>query len=149
MLKVQIIVGSVDGIARQTAYKIHHTLNRNRHLVRINNEPVVEDLLSDNREKLLICSSTTENGEIPPNLHQLYNSLQQGDISLNGRHFGVITLGNSNNKHFSNAGIKLESALNTTGASRVGEICVIDTKETEDHTDTAVQWTHKWLENFR
>ncbi|WP_197512907.1 flavodoxin domain-containing protein [Acidihalobacter aeolianus] len=93
--KIQILVGSVNGMALQSAMAVAHVLNRQGHEVRVNEEPRYADLLQDGEEVLLVCCSTTGDGELPRNIYPLFLALDDGAIELHGRYYGVIALGDS------------------------------------------------------
>lgn len=145
MAKIQIIVGSVNGRALQTAKAVAYVLKHLQHQVRINDEPSVSDLLQDPEEVLLVCCSTTGEGELPAYLYPVYYALDDQFVNLAGRRYGVIALGDSGYRHFAQAGYMLENALYVAGAKRVGEICVLDARHVENHPLAAVQWANVWV----
>ena len=145
MAKIQILVGSVNGRAWQTANAVAHVLKYQGHQVRVNDDPGVPDLLQDQDEVLLVCCSTTGEGELPPNLYPLFYALDQQTVDLKGRRYGVIALGDSGYRHFAQAGYLLENALYLSGAKRVGEICALDARRVENHPLAAAQWANEWV----
>ena len=100
MAKIQILVGSVNGRAWQTANAVAHILTHQGHQVRVNDEPGVPDLLQDSEEVLLVCCSTTGEGELPAYLYPLFYALDDQKVDLTGRRYGVIALGDSGYRHF-------------------------------------------------
>lgn len=142
--KIQIIVGSVNGRAWQTANAVAHVLNHQGHQVRVNDEPGIPDLLQDPEEVLLVCCSTTGEGELPAYLYPLFYALDDRTVDLSGRRYGVIALGDSGYRHFAQAGYMLENALYSSGAKRCGEICVLDARRVDNHPLAAAQWANEW-----
>ncbi len=148
MSKIQILVGSINGRATQTANAVAHVLDSQDHDIRINNYPEINDLQQDKEEALLICCSTTGDGELPGNFYKIFNALDDQAISLNGREYGVIALGDSGYRYFAQAGYMMEHALYLCGATRVGSICTLDAKEVENHPLAASLWANEWVTNL-
>ena len=145
MSKIQILVGTVNGNALQTATAVAHVLNHQGHQVRINDEPRPQDVLQDQDEALLVCCSTTGEGELPANIYPLFLALDDQVINLEGRSYGVIALGDSGYHYFAQAGYLMEDALYRTGAKRIGEICTLDAKKVSNHPLAAAQWANDWV----
>lgn len=145
MAKIQIIVGSVNGRALQTAAAVAHVLNRQGHETRLNTEPTTSDLQQDSDEALLVCCSTTGNGELPSNLYPLFFALDEQTVDLKDRSYGVIALGDSGYEQFAQAGYMMENALYLSGAKRVGEICALDARKVDNQPLTAALWANAWV----
>lgn len=148
MAKIQILVGSVNGRAAQTANAVAHVLDSQGHDIRLNDYPEVADLKQDKEEALLVCCSTTGDGELPQNFYNVYNALDDKAVDLQGREYGVIALGDSGYPYFAQAGYMMENALYISGAIRVGNICTLDAKEVTNHPLSASLWANEWVENL-
>jgi MioC protein len=148
MAKIQILVGSVNGTALQTATAIAHVLNHQGHQVRVNAEPTAKDLVQDPDEALLVCCSTTGEGELPHNIYPLFLALDDQAVDIQGRLYGVIALGDSGYRHFAQAGFMLENAFYISGAKRVGDICTLDAKTVSNHALAAAQWANEWVNSL-
>jgi flavodoxin len=146
MAKIQIIVGSINGRAWQSAKAVAHVLNHQGHEVRVNDEPEVQDLAQDRDEVLLVCCSTTGQGELPPGLYPLFHALDAQAVDVRDRLYGVIALGDSGYRHFAQAGYLMENALYESGARRVGEVCALDARRVVNHPLAAAQWANEWVE---
>lgn len=145
MIKIQIIVGSVNGTAEKTAYVVAEVLRHQGHQVRLNASPTRQDLEQDRDEVLLVCCSTTGEGEVPDNLNPLYRALDDQAIEVKGRHYGVIALGDSGFRYFAYAGFLMENALYMAGAIRIGEVCTLDAQVVTNHPLAAAQWANDWV----
>lgn len=145
MAKIQIIVGSVNGTALKTATAVAHVLNHQGHEVRLNEQPSARDLEQDVNEALLVCCSTTGQGELPRNLYPLYLALEDQAVAIQGRPYGVIALGDSGYQYFAQAGLLLENVLYMSGAKRVGDVCILDAKKITNHPLAAAQWANDWV----
>lgn len=145
MAKIQIIVGSMNGRALQTATAVAHVLNKQGHAVRLNDEPTVNDLQQDPDEALLVCCSTTGNGDLPTGLLDVFLALDNEVVKLKGRPYGVIALGDSGYQHFAQAGFMMENALYTAGATLIGEVCTLDARKVNNHPLSAALWANDWV----
>jgi flavodoxin len=145
MAKIQMIVGSVNGTALHTATAVAHVLNHQGHQVRVNAETTVRDLARDPDEVLLVCCSTTGEGELPRNIYPLFLALDDQVIDLKGRLYGVIALGDSGYRHFARAGYIMENVFYLSGAKRVGDICTLDAKTVANHPLAAAEWANAWV----
>lgn len=146
MTKIQIIVGTVNGTAWKAAESAAVILQKLGHQARVNEEATPADLVYDPEEVLLVCSSTTGDGEVPRNLSAVYSALDHEALDLNGRHYGVIALGDRGFPRFAHAGLLLEDALYRAGARRVGDVLTIDA-QTEDRPHfAAALWARDWID---
>lgn len=148
MAKIQILVGTMNGTAWKSATAVAHVLNHQGHQVRVNDEPTAQDLEADKEEVLLVCCSTTGEGQLPVNIYPLYLALDEQAVELKGRFYGVIALGDSGFRHFAQAGYMMENALYMSGAKRVGDICTLDAKRIANHPLAAAQWANEWVTNL-
>src|SRR5690554_6386808 len=94
MAAVRILTGSVYGGALLTARKIKEELDAQGHHVRVQETPALEDI-TVNYYALLVCTSTTGQGEIPDNLLPFYLALREQLPLLPGRSYGIIVLGDT------------------------------------------------------
>ena len=107
--------------------------------------PDLEDITS-NQEALLVCTSTTGQGELPANLLPFYLALREQVPQQPGRPFGVIVLGDSSyGDTFCGAGELMTEALYETSARKVGDTLQIDALETMEPEAEALPWVRQWL----
>ena len=148
MTSIRILVGSVYGGALLTARTIKKELEGEGHHVTVLENPVLDDITSNN-EPLLVCTSTTGQGELPANLLPFYLDLRDQLPQQPGRPFGIIVLGDSSyGDTFCGAGDLMEEALFETSARKVGETLRIDALETMEPETEAVPWVRSWLEQI-
>ncbi|MDF0749300.1 flavodoxin [Marinobacter sp. 71-i] len=146
MASIRILVGSVYGGALLTARTLKKTLEQEGHRITVLEEPTLEEV-SENDEPVLICTSTTGQGELPPNLLPFYLQLREQLPQQPGRAFGVIVLGDSSyGDTFCGAGGLMEEAFYETSARKVGETLRIDALETAEPELEAIPWVREWLE---
>lgn len=146
MAQIRILVGSVYGGALLTAREIKKSLELEGHQVTVLENPELEDI-TGNEDALLVCTSTTGQGELPANLLPFYLALREQLPQQPGRPFGVIVLGDSSyGDTFCGAGDLMEEALYETAARKVGETLRIDALETLEPEIEALPWVRAWLE---
>ncbi|WP_372987658.1 flavodoxin [Marinobacter sp.] len=145
MTAIRILVGSVYGGALMTAREIRKELEADGHQVTVLENPKLADITS-NDEPLLICTSTTGQGEIPENLLHFYVDLREQLPQQPGRPFGIIVLGDSSyGDTFCGAGELMEEALYETAARKVGDTLRIDAMETMEPESEALPWVRDWI----
>ncbi len=145
MTAIRILVGSVFGGALLTARAIKKDLEASGHQVTVLESPTLEDITS-NHDPLLVCTSPTGQGELPPNLLPFYLDLRDRLPQQPGRPFGVIVLGDSSyGDTFCGAGELMEEALYETAARKVGATLRIDALETMEPEADALPWAREWL----
>ena len=148
MAKIQIIVGTVNGTAWQSAHAVARVLNHLGHDARVNDEPRSKDLQSDQDEVLLVCCSTTGDGELPRNIYPVYLALDDQRVDLKGRFYVGIALGDSRYPYFAQAGYIMENALYEAGGKRIGHMFILDAKKDNNQPLAAAQWASQWVTNI-
>ncbi|MCK7547631.1 flavodoxin [Marinobacter koreensis] len=145
MTAIRILVGTVYGGALLTAREIKKALETEGHRVTVLEQPQLEDI-TNNDDPLLVCTSTTGQGEIPPNLLPFYANLRDQLPQQPGRPFGMIVLGDSSyGDTYCGAGELMEEALYETAARKVGETLRIDAMEVLEPEAEAVPWARDWV----
>ncbi|MBQ0831655.1 flavodoxin [Marinobacter sp.] len=145
MTDIRILVGSVYGGALMTAKAIKQALDADGYSVHVLENPVLDDITCDN-SPLLVCTSTTGQGEVPGNLLPFYVALREQLPQQPGRPFGLIVLGDSSyGDTFCGAGELIEEALYETAARKVGETLCIDALETQEPESEALPWVREWV----
>lgn len=146
MTAIRILVGSVYGGALLTARDIKKTFDAEGHSVTVLENPTLEDITANN-DALLVCTSTTGQGEVPSNLLPFYAALRDQLPQQPGRPFGVIVLGDSSyGDTFCGAGDLMEEALLETSARKVGDTLRVDALETTEPEAEALPWVREWLD---
>ncbi|GGB91970.1 flavodoxin [Marinobacterium zhoushanense] len=148
MAKVQILVGTTNGKALQIAKVLGALLERLGHVARLNETPQAADLVQDLEEVLLICCSTTGDGELPRSLYPLYLALEDRSIDMRDRAFAVVALGDSRYRQFAQAGYMMENAFYLSGAKRIGEIFTLDAAHVANQPMAAAQWAQAWAQHL-
>ncbi|MFN2359549.1 MAG: flavodoxin domain-containing protein, partial [Marinobacter sp.] len=140
MASIRILVGSVYGGALLTARSLKKQLEQDGHQIIVLEHPELENI-TGNTDPVLICTSTTGQGEIPPNLLPFYLRLREELPQQPGRPFGVIVLGDSSyGETFCGAGELMEEVFYETSARKVGDTLRIDALETTEPELEAEPW---------
>ncbi|WP_328190110.1 flavodoxin [Marinobacter sp. OP 3.4] len=145
MTDIQILVGSVFGGALMTARRIREELASDQVSITVHEKPTLESL-SETSGPVLVCTSTTGQGEIPENLLPFYVELRDKLPMQEGRPFGIIVLGDSSyGDTYCGAGELMEEALQEVAARKVGETLKIDAMETMEPEEEALPWVKDWI----
>lgn len=149
MTDIQILVGSVYGGALMTARKLREELSSDQVNITVHENPTLASL-TDTTGPVLVCTSTTGQGEIPENLLPFYVALRETLPLQAGRPFGIIVLGDSSyGDTFCGAGDLMEEALLEAAARKVGETLRIDAMETMEPEQEALPWARAWIDQVR
>jgi flavodoxin len=145
MTAITLLGGSVYGGALMAAQEIRRQLAGESHQVRVVEDPELGDLSADNNP-VLVCTSTTGQGEIPPGLLPFYLDLRDQMPMQPQRPFGIIVLGDSSyGSTYCGAGDLMEEAFLELGARKVGNTLRIDALETTEPETEAVPWVREWI----
>ncbi|MFE8070538.1 flavodoxin [Marinobacteraceae bacterium S3BR75-40.1] len=146
MATISLFTGSVYGGAQATAEAVQNALIEQGHQVHLYSDPTLEDLLADPESAILVCTSTTGQGELPANLVPFYVTVRDRLPLQPQRPFGIIVLGDSSyDDTFCGAGDLMEEALYEIACRKVGDTLRIDAMETLDPKDEAVPWAREWV----
>lgn len=145
MAQVVILVGSVYGNANSVADECAEYLNNTGHQAEVLTSPVLEDILTRPQAVILLCTSTTGDGEIPDGLYPLYDEMQSKHPFLTDRRYGLISLGDSSYELFANAGKEFDALMHMLQAKRLGQPFFIDACETADPESAALDWLKGWV----
>lgn len=139
MSSIDIFVGSVYGNAQHAAEHLATTLK---------NQGIDANLFLDanqadiqKADSILIVTSTTGQGDVPPNIELLYNQLLDNKPNLTQKQFAVAALGDSSYyDSFCGAGHAFYDLLRELGASPLTKVFEIDALETLTPEDSLTQW---------
>lgn len=149
MATISLFTGSVFGTAQATAEAVKNALIEEGHQVHLYTEPTLEDLQADPDSAVLLCTSTTGQGELPPNLVPFYVNIRDKLPLQPQRPFGIIVLGDSSyDDTFCGAGELLEEAFYEIACRKVGDTLKIDAMETMDPQEEAVPWARAWAKQL-
>lgn len=148
MANIKILVGTVYGNALDVAEMCSEHLQKCGHEVSLLRQPEFEQVVTDDVEVLLVCTSTTGQGEIPDSLLMLYCQLRDRLPRLPNVKYGLIALGDSSYDTFVEAGKLVDSLFQELQMQRLGEALVIDACETREPRDETQPWLDNWVKEL-
>lgn len=148
MANIKILVGTVYGNALDVAEMCFDQLMNKGHQVKLLRQPEFDQVFTDDADVLLVCTSTTGQGEIPDSLLMFYCQLQDRQPIRPELRYGLITLGDSSYDTFAEAGKLIDSLFSQLQFQRLGEPLVIDACESLAPREDAQPWIESWERNL-
>lgn len=148
MANIKVLVGSVYGNALDVAEMCVEKMSEKGHSVELYRQADIDDVFNNDTDTVLVCTSTTGQGEIPDSLLKLYCQLQDRFPLMPEVRYGLIALGDSSYETFAEAGRLMDSLLQELQLKRVGELLVIDACETMAPCEEAEPWIHQWCDQL-
>ncbi len=143
MANITVVYGSVRGNAKAVANEAVELLNSLGHTAQLFETPTAELLKAEDTNALLICTSTTGQGDIPQNLVGLYLDIQEKFPMMTNKHAGIISLGDSSYPNFCGAGEKFEELMYELQSQSVTRLTIDATETTRPMAD-ATPWLKEW-----
>jgi len=138
---IQLIIGSVDGAAEFAGEMLEESLVSHGHRVRTASKPTLDQLVKLEDQLLLILTSTTGSGELPPNLRPLWRKLYTKNPQLDGLRYATAVLGDSSYADdYCLGGIELDSKLEQLGAERMEKPLLVDAEKTNYPEEPVTAW---------
>lgn len=139
MRSVSIFAGSVYGNAQHVAEEVQSILEGKGVESEVFTDPETSDL--SDAEAILVITSTTGQGDVPPNLEMFHSDLRTEFPLLNGKPFAVAALGDSSyGDSFCGGGRQFQELLLELQGKPVAEMLEVDAIETLAAEDDVVPW---------
>lgn len=139
MSKVSIFYGSVYGNAQQLAEDVQAELQQMGIKAELLDEPVLDDVQM--ADELLFISSTTGQGDVPPNLEGLILDMESRFPLLDGRPFAVVGLGDSSyGDTYCGAGRHIFDLLEELQGAAKAPLFKVDACETLEPQEEVLPW---------
>ncbi|WP_018693340.1 flavodoxin [Algicola sagamiensis] len=149
MAKIAIVVGTVYGAAQFVAEQAAEVLEGLSHQVNVYDDPEVSKITAPDVDFILVISSTTGAGDLPPNITEFYVNLKDQFPLLTGKQFAVIALGDSSyGETYCGGGAQLDALFEELQATRLKGMLKIDACEYMQPEDAALPWIKSWAENL-
>lgn len=140
-----ILVGSVYGGSVEVAEQVAEVVEAAGLSVEINEQPDIASL--EGNSVILLVTSTTGNGELPETIQPFYAQLQEQPITLSGRGYAVIALGDSSyGDTYCAGGLLLDEQLAGLDAEVLMPLLKIDALEFFQPADGISVWLTSWLD---
>lgn len=141
MATLTIIAGTVYGNAQHVAEQVEENLAQQGIDCVLESDPSVTDFTD--ADALLVITSTTGQGDVPPNLEFVFSDLKDESPVLKGKPFAVAALGDSSyGESFCGAGKQFQALLNELQATAVADLLEVDAMETLEPEKDVVEWVN-------
>jgi flavodoxin len=148
MSKIGIFVGSVYGNAQHVAEEVNTMLNGHGMGSEVFTDPTLNDFKQVS--SMLFISSTTGQGDIPPNLEFFVQDLRDQFPLMEQKPFAVAGLGDSSyGETYCGAGRQIFALLTELQGKPISELLEIDACETLEPEVDVVAWAEKLLPELR
>ena len=139
MSEISIFVGTVYGNAQSVAERVETKLAELGHKAVVVDDPSVDDF--KNAGEVLFITSTTGQGDLPPNIEFFVGDLRDAMPMLNGKRFGVVALGDSSyGDTFAGAGKDVYELCQELAGSPVADLKIIDALDTYNPEEEVLPW---------
>lgn len=147
MKDVGIFVGSVYGNSQHVAEEVSVVLASNGFMVELFLDPSLEAI--SEVSSLLFITSTTGEGDIPPNLEFFMHDLKEKNIQMDNKPFAVVALGDSSyGESYCGAGKKVFSLLAELKGVAIADMLEVDACETLEPEIEVVSWVKGIMAKF-
>lgn len=144
MVDIGIFVGSVYGNAQHVAEQVEEMIAGKGHSVEVFTDPKVEDFKQT--KSVLFVSSTTGQGDIPPNLEFFVMDLRDTMPLMGQKPFAVAGLGDSSyGDSYCGAGKQIFETMLELQGTPVDDLLIVDAMETLEPETEVVPWIEKLL----
>jgi flavodoxin len=139
MVDVGIFVGSVYGNAQHVAEQAEEMIAGKGYSVELFTEPNIDDFIQT--KSVLFVSSTTGQGDVPPNLEMFIHDLRDKMPLMAQKPFAVAGLGDSSyGETFCGAGRQIFEVLLELQGKPVDELQIVDAMETLEPEIQVIPW---------
>ncbi|WP_137167824.1 flavodoxin [Salinimonas lutimaris] len=140
MAKLGIFVGSVYGNAQHVAEQVEENLASQGYDCELFEDAAVTDFTES--DAILVVTSTTGQGDVPPNLEFVYSDLKDEFPLLNQKPFAVAALGDSSYDNFCGGGRHMHELLLELQGNAVADMLEVDAIETLEPENDVVEWVN-------
>ena len=141
MSTLKIIAGTVYGNAQHVAEQVEENLAEQGVDCELESDPSVEDFTD--ADAILIITSTTGQGDVPPNLEFVFSDLKDDAPLLKDKPFAVAALGDSSyGESFCGAGKQFQALLVELQGKPASEMLEVDAMETLEPEKDVVDWVN-------
>ncbi|QCZ94326.1 flavodoxin [Salinimonas iocasae] len=140
MAKLGIFCGSVYGNAQHVAEQVEEDLSTQGYDCELFQDAAVTDFTES--DAILVITSTTGQGDIPPNLEFTYMDLKDEFPLMTNKPFAVAALGDSSYENFCGGGRHFQELLTELQGNAVADMLEVDAIETLEPEQDVVDWVN-------
>jgi len=144
MAEVGIFVGTLYGNALFVAEEAEAILTKHGHSVKVFEDPELAHWQYYRHHYALVITSTTGQGDLPDSIAPLFQAIKDEVGYQPELRYGLIALGDSSYDIFCGGGKKFDALLQEQGATRIGELLLIDGSEDPEPESVTNPWTEQW-----
>jgi len=138
---LKIIAGTVYGNAQHVAEQVEENLAEQGVDCELESDPSVSDFTD--ADAILVITSTTGQGDVPPNLEFVFSDLKDEFPLLNGKPFAVAALGDSSyGESFCGAGRQFNELLQELQGQAATDMLEVDAIETLEPEKVVIEWVN-------
>lgn len=139
MAQLSIFAGTVYGNAQHVAEQVEEALATQGVDCELFSDPEVSDFV--NAEAILVITSTTGQGDVPPNLEMVFSDLKDEFPLMNNKPFAVAGLGDSSyGESFCGGGRQFFDLLSELQGNPVADMLEVDAIETLEPEKDVLAW---------
>jgi flavodoxin len=139
MRSVSIFAGSVYGNAQHVAEEAKAMLEGKGVECEVFTDPETSDF--NEAEAVVVITSTTGQGDVPPNLEMFYSDLRDEFVLMNAKPFAVAALGDSSyGESFCGGGRQFQELMVELQGKAVADMLEVDAIETLAAEEDVVPW---------
>lgn len=139
MSSISIFAGSVYGNAQHVAEEVQTMLETEGFDSEVFTDPETSDFVD--ADAVLVITSTTGQGDIPPNLELFFSDLQESFPLMDGKSFAVAALGDSSyGESYCGGGRQFFELFSELQGKPIAEMFEVDAIETLSPEDEVVPW---------
>lgn len=139
MTTLKIFVGTVYGNAQHAAEEVEKNLKDAGHECELLSDPDVSDFTD--ADAILVVTSTTGQGDVPPNLEFVYSDLKDEFPLLTDKPFAVAALGDSSyGDTYCGGGRHFHELLTELQGNAVADMLEVDAIETLEPEKDVTDW---------
>jgi flavodoxin len=144
MRSVSIFAGSVYGNAQHVAEEVQTMLEAEGVNCEVFTDPSTDDFTD--AESVLVITSTTGQGDIPPNLEFFHSELRDTFPLMDNKPFAVVALGDSSyGDSYCGGGKQFTELLTELQGNPVSDMFEVDAMETLSPEEVVVPWVKSQL----
>ncbi|WP_282145499.1 flavodoxin [Alteromonas stellipolaris] len=141
MATLKIFAGTVYGNAQHVAEQVEENLAEQGVDCELESDPSVSDFTD--ADAILLITSTTGQGDVPPNLEFVFSDLKDEFPLLNDKPFAVAALGDSSyGESFCGAGRQFNELLLELQGKAVADMLEVDALETLEPEAMVIEWVN-------